>query len=666
MIYLITNQNKFDLDFFDKCTVQECLDHFKSHKYVSVDTETEGFDPYLDKILTLQLGDNKDTQFVIDATTIDLLQFKDLLESKDKVLLFQNAKFDLRFLYYLGIVPENVYDTYLAEAVINKGDKYVRKSLDALADRYCNVILDKSIRGAIHKDGLTKEVVKYAADDVKYLFDIAQRQLKKIKKHDLFKSLELENRFVKVLAYIEYSGIYIDRQKWIKKIQTDTKNFQEAKRNLNNWIIKNNLVKYIDAQLDLFDSERKCKINWSSSQQVIPLLQDLGINTEVKDRETGELKNSADAKVLISQKDKSPFVDLYLKYKGFEKITTTYGDTFLKQIHPITNRIHSTFTQIMDTGRLSSGGKNKNTKEDYVNLQNIPADKHTRHCFTASKDNLLINADYSGQEQIVFANWAKDLDIIEFYKKKEGDMHSFVASKIYPELKEISLLEIPKLYPEKRQIAKAAGFAINYGGTGLTIANNLGVSIEQGNEIYESYFKAFPGVKKYFKKVKEETFSQGYILFNNITKSKCFIHDFDEYKKLEDIVTTYGFWEDYREEKSKHSYRFKTELKPLVTKYFRKKGEIERKALNYPIQGSSAEITKLASIYLFNALKKRNLLFTVLFSNVVHDELLVETPSYLAAEIAQLTQECMEKAGDVFCKIIKLKASPIIAKVWTH
>lgn len=99
---------------------------------------------------------------------------------------------------------------------------------------------------------------------------------------------------------------------------------------------------------------------------------------------------------------------------------------------------------------------------------------------------------------------------------------SYIASKIYPELKDLSLSDIKKFHKDKRQIAKAAGFAINYGGTGFTIAKNLGISEEEGDFVYTSYFNAFPGLKNYFKRIQRDTLKKGFILIDPLTRRKNF------------------------------------------------------------------------------------------------------------------------------------------------
>jgi DNA polymerase-1 len=504
-----------------------------------------------------------------------------------------NAKFDLKFLYHQGIYPQKVWDTYLGECVLYKGDRSIRKSLEATLLRYNGYQLNKSIRGTIHREGLTERVIRYAAEDTEYLGLIKSYQIARLKYYDLMNSIGLENEFVKVLTYIEYSGIYLDPKLWKLKLSQNEEDYKESLSILNKWIIDNNLVKFIDNQLDLFDTTKYTTISWSSPKQVVELFQDLGIDTKVLDDKTGDLKDSVEAGVLEKQIDKSPIIPIYLKYKQQEKVLSTYGEAVFKKIHPITRRIHTQFTQILDTGRLSSGGKMG--EQETINLQNIPRlpDKseridgriYERECFVPEEGNVLIDADYSGQEQIVFANWTKDPDILRFYEDKLGDMHSFISSKIFPELKNLSLDEIKKNYKEKRQIAKSAGFAINYGGDGSTIADNLNLSKEEGDEIYKAYFDAFPGVNSYFKEVTNRTLNDGYITFNDISKSKCFISFIDKFREKEKIVNSPGFWEKYREEKKADSLLYRRTLKGDVSKYFKLRGNISRMALNYPIQG---------------------------------------------------------------------------------
>jgi DNA polymerase-1 len=667
MIYVITNEKeKFahikatDIKLGD---VDDVLYYFEGKDEVEFDTETSGLDAHINDVISAQFGDKKN-QFVIDCATVDLREFKDLLE--EKLILMQNAKFDLKFLYKHGIMPTTVYDTFLAEAVISMGIKTVRKSLDALVRRYCGETMDKEIRLIIHKEGLSERVIRYAANDVRYLGEIKAKQEIILKEKSLVKALSLDNKFVRVLAYVEYCGFYLDGVKWKNKMENDLTRLELAKERLNNYIFDNKLNKYISSQLDLFSDDRVCTINWSSSKQVISLFKDLGIDTKTKDKTTGKIKDSVDAKVLAPQSKKFSIIPLYTDYQQANKLTSTYGENVHRQIHPVTGRLHTSYRQLMDTGRMSCGGTDRARGIEMLNLQNVPADNAHRSCFVAEEGNTLVVADYTGQESVVFANFSRDPEIIDFYKKGMGDMHSFIASKIYPDLEGLTLNEIKSKHKDKRQNAKAAGFAIQYGGVGATIAGNLNLTIEEGEKIYKGYFEAFSGVKKYFAICKASALARGYVQLNNVSGRKSFIDFYDEYKRIEAITKENGFWEDYRTHKFENSSEYINHYKPVVRDLFKWKGMIERKSLNFPIQGTSAEITKFAGVLFFEHLLKHDLLNTVKICNIVHDEIVVECPKNISDEIANKLQECMEEAGKPFCKVIPLKAEPCVTSFWSH
>ena len=203
------------------------------------------------------------------------------------------------------------------------------------------------------------------------------------------------------------------------------------------------------------------------------------------------------------------------------------------------------------------------------------------------------------------------------------------------------------------------------GGAPATAAKNLNISLEIAQNVYDNYFKAFPGINNYFKTVKKTAWDNGYILISPITRHKCFLYGWDELKAFERTLTR-EFWATYRAEKAVESNYFKNDLGPKVKDYFKRKGDIERNALNTPVQGTSAQITKIAGIKFFNYLTDKNLLFTVLIPNAVHDELLVEAPEVIKDTIAKALQNCMEAAGKIFCKTVTLKAVPEIAKHWVH
>jgi DNA polymerase-1 len=386
------------------------------------------------------------------------------------------------------------------------------------------------------------------------------------------------------------------------------------------------------------------------------LFKEYGINVIIKDK--GIDKETINAKVLEPQADQFRILPVYLKFKALQKVISTYGYNWEKFINSDTRRIHTTFKQLMDTGRLSCGSKWDNTP----NLQNIPSDEETRSCFIPAEGNVMIDADYSSQEQIILANFSKEENLLNFYNKGFNDMHSYVAFLMYPAIRQCeveeltpeSLKYIPKEFSANRKLAKNAGFAINYGGNGSTIAKNCNISARDGAYVYDSYFKAFPGLKNYFEYMFSKTDKHKYVEFNKVTRRKYIFPETNDYFTFKDEVEDPFFWQTAADARSKNG------------KYNKAKSDIQRLCQNYPIQGTAADITKYACILFFQKILKNDWWGKVLIPNLVHDELLVECPKSMASVVAKEVVTCMEKAGEPFCKIIPLRAEAIIGDHWVH
>lgn len=397
MIYFVTNQEFIPKTFgITLATEQDVFKYLESKSEVGLDTETEGFDPYTNKLLLLQIGDEED-QFVIDATTVDVTKFKKRIESLKRIII-HNAKFDLKFLFHKNIIPfKNIFDTYLAERVLSLGLKAHRKSLAACVDRYLKVTLSKEVRGLIHQLGVLNErVIRYAADDVKYLITLKNSQCKALEEKDLNIVMSLENEFVEVITYMEYCGVYLDKNKWIEKSEKDQYELNKIIKVLDDFVI-NELKNYkYMSPPDLFNPNYTCKLNWNSPTQLIPFFEELGLDLTIYDK--GEIKKSIGVDVLQPQVKIHPIVEIFIEFQKLKKLTSTYGIDFIKHINPVTNRIHTNFNQIMNTGRLSSGknsDRDSNREDDALNLQNIPKGIE-RECFVPEDGNDLIVADYSG------------------------------------------------------------------------------------------------------------------------------------------------------------------------------------------------------------------------------------------------------------------------------
>jgi DNA polymerase I-like protein with 3'-5' exonuclease and polymerase domains len=630
MIHFCSEQKRVvGSSVWEEIEVQDIISYFKNHKFIALDTETSGLDPHSCELLSIQFGDF-DQQFVVEYSPNILEKLKPLLLRKDVVWVLQNAKFDLQFFYKHDIILENIFDTYLAEGVLYCGfddvklPNYVRKSLDVLVLKYCGVLLNKSIRGTINRVGLTDKVIEYGANDVKYLIPVMTSQMVKIKEDGLWGAVKLDNKFVKVLAYIEYCGIYLNKEKWLAKMEDDSKKLSDMEFALNKWVFERFGDKYVNKQLDLFSAAKRCSLNWSSSKQIIPIFKELGVDTKVRDKKTGKMKDSIEAKHIVKQVHVSPLIQMYIDYKKAQKLVTTYGQNFLDAINPKTGRIHATFWQIMNTGRTSCGSGDNKDDDNSINLQNIPSDKITRGCFTNQFENtVLVDCDYSQQEDRMYTQLSKEPALIDFYNDttRKRDGHSFTAKLCFPkELKDIPEEEVKHTRPDLRSKAKGAKFAILFGGVGDTIAKNLGLSKEEGDEVYDAYMKAFPKLKEYFDYIKPIVVKNGYVYFNKVTGRRSYYQIFDEYERLSRTIDK-QWWENYKQHKFHQTEDFLTYYKPTCKRFFNLRGDLERRALNFPCQGSASDMSKLAGVWFFDWILKENLFNKVKISNFVHDSL---------------------------------------------
>lgn len=659
MIYLVTAQKQlFDNDVYKIIGVEESLRLLAPLTIVGLDTETEGFSPFLKKLLMLQLG-NRDFQVVIDCTTIDVRLYKDYLES-DRLFIGWNLKFDVKFLFYHGIIPRNLYDGFLAEKMRWLGwpSGMHSLSLKSAGENYLGVELDKTVRGQIiWRKELTDEIVVYAANDVRYLEDIMIKQQEILYARGQQLALEVENKAILPTAYFEFCGVKLDDERWLAKMKKDEEELRRAQEELDNYVInfyeenKQDLSKFTVkeyfkfseltpegdkhysphgkwkyvtnpdgsyiygsgenfgdstilierefpfieiAQPDLFGFTvpgPKCKVNWNSSKQVIPLLEFFGFDLMTRDKVKGGMKKSVDATVIEGQKDKHPIAKVYLRFKAAQKVTSTYGQNFRDLVNPKTGRIHTSFNQIgTDTHRYSSGGGDDKEvipgrKVPLVNLQNLPADAETRACFVAEKGNKWISADYSGEESVILANISKDKAMIDLFLHGCGDLHSLVAKMVYPdELRDIPVEEVKKLRPDLRKKAKAPEFTFAYGGDANTLIGRDHIPEDEARAIETNYKKGFPGVAAYQSYQRKIVMQLGYINTCPEVGFRAHIYDFDELDATQKKFCK-EFWDDYRRRKAVMLETGNSD--PLVEEvkhYFKRKSASERQSINYPMK----------------------------------------------------------------------------------
>jgi DNA polymerase I-like protein with 3'-5' exonuclease and polymerase domains len=643
MIYLVShNKSLFQTDKYIEATMEQAMSVLLPLKLCQLDSETKGLDCHTKALLTIQLG-NKDNQVVIDWTTLTPREkqiVKNYLES-DRLFLGWNLMFDLTFLYVQGIYPKHIWDGMIVEQLLYLGypAQMREKSLKAAAWNYLNINIDKTVRGKIVNDGLTTEVVIYAAGDVTYIEDIKEKQDIEIEKQGMKLAVELECEFVKSLAYFKYCGVHLDITKWKAKMTKDQAKLDKAISELNAWVvawdkenphngydiqypelkypkysadypaevkrlikdgykrfpqedlqtpdgkvdaykkvIKNQFTR-IDTQGDLFtgfDTEPKCVINWSSQKQVIPLFELLGINVETFDKKTKQKKKSIEANVLKPQKNDFPIIPIFLEYQEAAKVVSTYGQNWLNAINPKTGRIHADFHSIgTDTARVSSGGGVWK-----LNMQNLPHDPETRACFTSEEGNAWLSADYQSQESRIIASVSKDEKMIDLFEHGCGDVHSLVAYMSYPNIipRDTKIEDIKKLYHNWRQKAKSIEFAINYGGDYNTISKNDGIPVEEAKEIYDNFMEGFPGIKRYQDYCRAAVMRDGYILLNPLTGHRAHIYDAEELKETHNKIQEPGFWEYYQNVRKRNP---QDEIVQEVRHYMQRKAASEKQSINY-------------------------------------------------------------------------------------
>jgi len=635
MIYLVSKEQRlFESSIFKSMSVEDSINEIKSWKFIQFDTETSGKDAHLCKLLCAQFGTKeKDIQIVVDCQTIDIKKYKDVLENG--LVIGQNLKFDLQFLYNYNIIPRKVYDTMIVEQLLYLGypSGQISFSLKEIAWRRLDINIDKTTRGEIIWRGLDDKVIEYAAGDVMYLEDIMQLQLKDCKEKGCLVGAKLECDFVPVIAYLEWCGIKLDVNRWKSKMQKDLENLNNSKKALDNFVVNTPSLKdftYINRQGDLFSGfnlEPQVTINWSSSSQVVKVAKILGFNVIVQDKKTGEDKESVLEKALSCQKGiNDEFLKLYFNYQGYCKVVTSFGQGHLNAINPITGRIHTIYKQLgAASGRMSCGSQqsnidlakvNKVKPKDctYPNMQQLPHDAETRACFIADKGNLWVSCDWSAAEARLAGDIYDDKAIKDIFLN-DIDSHSMYAKIFFKkELENVDVHDIKDNYPYLRQKAKGPEFALNFGGGAFAIMQAIQCTEEEANEIVKNYEEGFKGSSEFAKRGTKFVQDNGYVLMCKLTGHKMYWWDWDVWKKRKESFTS-AFWEEYKQHKGTGDY-----VEQQVKQHFKAASKWSRMARNAPTQGTCAVMLKSSQIDTFNWVVDNGYFGKVRLCALVHDK----------------------------------------------
>jgi DNA polymerase-1 len=642
MIYFYGNTELFEdesIKIIDADTAVKFIESIDS--YIALDLETTGLDFTRDEIVLVAISTGKDS-LVIDYRLKNTQIFnalKTLIESQK--CLGANIKFDYKFLRKQGIKINEVYDVILAERVLLNGLNSKKKSLDAIIQRRLKYQLDKSITKSfinIQEHQIRYSHIKYAAEDVQFLHHVRELQLREAHFKGLTNVVKLENDVTLAFADIEFNGLKIDKEKWLVLYEKNKKQAAELWNKLDQMVIEDEslqdfIPKYV--QGDFFNPPRAIHINWDSPKQVLEVFKRFVPNLD-----------SVEATVIQKFKSKFELIKVYLEYKEFKKLETTYGKEFLVNVKE-DGCIHTDFNQIVSTGRVSS-------KEP--NLQQIPASNDYRNCFIPQhKDWVFVSADYSSQELALIAYASKDpvwLNALEH----GYDLHSVCAELVFgkeweeaaeetcvyyapdedsnSDLQEVKILKHKcecKKHKQLRNAVKSINFGLAYGMSPFALSERLNISVDEAKDLINKYFTVFPKIKKY-------------------------LESSAKYGLLNGNIKTLAPWKRIRYFEGWHSGitydREKVELK----------GQIERQSKNTPIQGSGSDMTKFALANLNNYLHKHDV--PVLVVNTVHDQIDTVCPKEFSEEWAKILVEIMEKSAQIIIPTGLLKADYTISEFW--
>jgi DNA polymerase I len=445
---------------------------------VGIDTETTGLDPHNDKLMLLQLAASQNHALVIEVGRLGneaLDRLRTLLQS-NSVKVFQNAKFDLKFLKMAGLeVMGPVFDTMLAAQLIHNGGPYQSRSLEALAEHYLGIKLDKTEQRSDWSRGFTKNQLEYAARDAAVLLPLRESLISRIREGNLIEVCRLEFECLYAVVEMELKGILLDTEAW----RALHEKYVHEQRELSEKLLKE--LGQGSVQMNFFGETKAIGINLDSHQQMMKAFKARGIDLE-----------STSHRELLEYRDKSEMVERFLEYRRVTKAIQSFLSPIPEHIKSSTGRLHPSYYQLgAHSGRFSCGNPN---------IQQIPRGREFRECFIPEKGNKLIIADYSQIELRVAAEIAQDDTMLKAYMENM-DLHALTASLVASK-------PIESVTKQERQAAKAVNFGLIYamGARGLQgyakSVYGVELSLEEAELFRTRFFNAYRGIAKWHDRMK--------------------------------------------------------------------------------------------------------------------------------------------------------------------
>ena len=563
--------------------IQDLVAKLLQQKEVAFDTETTNVDANIADIIGMSFCWEKGTAYYVsipdnDAAKKILEQFKPVFDKEDILWIGQNIKYDLTILKWYGHTLRGQLYDTMLAHYVIEPEG--KRGMDVLSAKYLGYE-PVSIETLIGKKGKNQGNMR----------DVPVEQVKEYAAEDADVTFQLKQTFNPMLDKQEVRKVFEHVENPLVPVLVDMEYEGVG--------IDVNFLKEYSKEL-----EREIKIaeesvykqagivfNLASPKQLGEVLFDkMKLDDKAKKTKTGQYATGED--VLAKLRNKHQIVDDILAFRELSKLKSTYVDALPTMINPKTGRVHTSFNQaVAVTGRLSSIDPN---------LQNIPIrtdrGREIRKAFTSRGDGwTLLSADYSQIELRIVAAISGDENMIKAFVENK-DIHTATAAKVYG-------VAESQVTGEMRRAAKAVNFGIIYGQSAFGLAESLGISRTEAKTIIDNYFTEFSSIKKYMDDTINFARETGYV--ETLMGRKRYLRDI-------------------------------TSANQTV------RGYAERNAINSPIQGTAAEMIKLAMVKVHHELKKSGLKTRMVLQ--VHDELVFDVPEEEVAQVTELIKINMERA----------------------
>ena len=559
-------------------------------KEICIDTETTGIDANNVQLVGLSFSNTTHTGYYLpvandgdgeDGAKYILGKLKPLFEDESITWIGQNLKYDYLVLKWYGVVLKGKTFDTMLAHYVIEPEG--RRSMDILSEQFLGYA-PVSIEDLIGKKGKNQGTMR----------DVPLEQITEYAAEDADITLQLKECFTPLLSKREVQRVFEQVENPLMQVLVDME-FEGVKVDEQ---FLNDYSKVLEEEIKISEErvfeQAGVRFNLASPKQLGEVLFDiLKIDPKAKKTKTGQYATGEDVLAKLAAKHK--IVDDILNFRELSKLKSTYVDALPAIVNPKTGRIHTSYAQaVAVTGRLSSTNPN---------LQNIPIrserGREVRKAFIPrSEGRILVSADYSQIELRVVAAISGDPNMCEAFKQGK-DIHTATAAKVYG-------IEEAAVTKEQRYKAKSVNFGIIYGQGAFGLAENLGISRTEAKEIIDNYKKEFPNIQQYMDQQINKAKEQGF------------------------VETLMGR---------------KRWLRDINSSNFTVRGFAERNAINSPIQGSAADMIKLAMIKIHQEMKKKHWESKMILQ--VHDELVFDAVESELPALKELILSCMTTAMEL-------------------